>query len=165
MVDTPAAISREDAILYINMKLFGPLTPFERKFVLLHEYGHYNINTSNEIAADAYAFDRLVGTQAYSINQMGCLLQDKILDINKPGHAARIAALHLRAKKWLATHPDATKNDIRIIKQMADYTQSMYDSFSLMTQTYHQGSQNTNNTMILGILGLAVVMMLVLTKD
>lgn len=166
MVDTPAAIDRETGILYINMKLYGELTPFEKRFVKLHEYGHYNLKTSDEIAADAYAFDQLVGTEKYSINQMGQLLEDKILDPSKPGHAARISALRLRAEKWLREHPDKTTNDQKIIKSLSDFYMQMHDSMNMTIQTYNQGNQNNSNTMVFGILGIAVVMMIVLTdKD
>lgn len=104
MEDTPAAIDRKTRTLYINPKLYFNLTPFQRKFVKLHEYGHLNLDTDIEEKADAYAFDKLAGTEFRSLKQcIGCL--ETILDPSKPGHKARIDALYERAIQWDKEHP------------------------------------------------------------
>lgn len=104
MYDTPAAIDRETATLYINPKLWFQLTPFQRAFVRLHEIGHLVLDTNNEEMADAYAFDRLVGSEHRSMKQMIETLET-ILDPNKTGHRIRIEALYKKALAWDKAHP------------------------------------------------------------
>lgn len=104
MFDTPAAVDRDSGILYLNPKLWFKLTPFQRKFVKLHEYGHYYLDTAIEEEADAYAFDRLAGSEFQSLKQcIGCL--QTILDEKRPGHRVRMEALYQRALDWDKAHP------------------------------------------------------------
>lgn len=104
MYDTPAAVDRETGTLYINPKLWFKLTPFQRKFIRLHEQGHYYLNTDSEEAADAYAFDRLAGTEYRSMKQ--CIeTLETILDPNRTGHRIRTEALIQRAIEWDKAHP------------------------------------------------------------
>lgn len=110
MWDTPAAVDRQAGVLYINPKLWFALTRFQRKFIKYHEYGHYYLNTDSEIAADAYAFDKLAGTEFRSLKQcIECL--ETILDESLPGHKVRIDALYQRALAWDAAHPEYKKLD------------------------------------------------------
>lgn len=96
---TPAAIDRREGIIYINPTLFNQLTYFEKRFVILHEEGHYYLNTSDEVAADAYAFDRLAGTEFKSLKKtLGTL--DKLLVKGNIQRAERIYQLYKRALKW-----------------------------------------------------------------
>lgn len=104
MSDTPAAIDRETGTLFINRRLYEKLTKFQRKFVILHERGHYELNTDIEEEADAFAFDHLVGTEYRSMKQMIETLET-ILDPNRIGHQARIEALYRRALAWDKAHP------------------------------------------------------------
>lgn len=104
MIDTPAAIDRDTAILYINPKLWFKLTDFQRKFVRLHEKGHLVLDTDIEELADAYAFDHLVNTEYRSMKQMIETLET-ILDPNRTGHSIRIQALYKKALEWDKAHP------------------------------------------------------------
>ena len=104
MFDTPAAIDRETATLFINPKIYFKLTRFQQRFVVLHEEGHLVLNTDIEELADAYAFDRLVGTEYRSMKQMIETLET-ILDPNRIGHKLRIDALYKRAIEWDKAHP------------------------------------------------------------
>ena len=108
MYDTPAAIDRRAGIIYINPKLWFKLTPFQQKFIKLHELGHYYLNTDIEEEADAYAFDRLVGTEPRSMKQMIETLET-ILDPNRTGHSIRIQTLYKRALEWDQAHPITPK--------------------------------------------------------
>lgn len=104
MYDTPAAIDRQEGIMYINPKLWFKLTKFQQKFVKLHEQGHYVLNTDIEEEADAYAFDHLAGTEYRSMKQ--CIeTLETILDPNRTGHRSRINALIQRAIEWDKKHP------------------------------------------------------------
>ena len=97
--DSPAAIDRERGVLYINPKLFNKLTPFQRKFVKHHELGHYKYQTSDELVADAHAFDELAGTEFRSLKQaLGCI--SEILDNSNPSKQKRYDALYKRALAW-----------------------------------------------------------------
>lgn len=104
MIDTPAAIDRDSATLFINPKLWFKLTPFQRKFVRLHEIGHLVLDTDIEELADAYAFNRLVNTEYRSMKQMIETLET-ILDPNRTGHSMRIQALYKKAIAWDKAHP------------------------------------------------------------
>ncbi|MCX6265871.1 MAG: hypothetical protein NTW16_00735 [Bacteroidetes bacterium] len=53
---TPARVNRKTGELYINMKKWADLSPEARLFVLLHEAGHVDQDTKNEVLADNYAF-------------------------------------------------------------------------------------------------------------
>ena len=97
--DSPAAIDRLNGVLYINPKLFNRLTPFQKKFVKWHEIGHYKEQTSDEVIADAFAFDQLAGTEFRSLKQaLGCI--SEILDSSNPGKQQRYDALYKRALAW-----------------------------------------------------------------
>lgn len=165
MADTPAAIDRERRILYINPKLYFKLTPFQQKFVKLHEYGHLQMNTSNEFIADAYAFDRLAGTEFRSLKQcIECL--NTILDPNNPGHKVRIDALYERALEWDRQHP--------ILDKAAQSTDAEnYAALAQIIMAVEQGNNNTDqiranentlqtNTKYLALAGIAVIAILLL---
>ena len=109
MEDTPAAVDRTTGILYINPKRYFKLTPFQRKFVKFHEYGHYNLNTDSELAADEYAFNKLAGSEFKSLQQcIECL--EQILDENVIGHKVRIDRMYDLALKWDKDHPEPHLN-------------------------------------------------------
>ena len=95
MQDTPAAVNRDTGIIYINPVLYATLTPFQQKFVLQHELGHYRLQTSSELKADAYAFAQLAGTEFRSLKQsLGCI--SEILGKDNPTRKRRYKALYKR---------------------------------------------------------------------
>jgi hypothetical protein len=115
--NSPAAIDRASGILYINPDVQRKLTPFQQKFVYWHEIGHYYLDTNSEIEADAYAFDRLAGTEFRSLKQcLECLTE--ILDKNNPTLRPRYDALMRRALQWDAAH--GNKKAIRILAKQAN---------------------------------------------
>ena len=101
--DCPAAVDRSRGILYVNPRVMGRLTPFQRRFVLLHEEGHWRLGTSSEEEADAYAFDRLAGTEHRSLRQSVESLEE-ILHEDNPTLPGRYEALLRRALEWDAAH-------------------------------------------------------------
>ena len=99
MSDTPAAIDRDNGILYLNPKMWFNLTPFRRKFIKWYEYGHLHLNTDSEIKADEYAFNKLAGTEFRSLKQcIECL--EEILDEKILGHKVRIDHMYNLALEW-----------------------------------------------------------------
>ena len=116
--DSPAAIDRTNGILYINPKLFNRLTPFQKKFVKYHEMGHYKFQTSDELVADAYAFDQLAGTEFRSLKQaLGCI--NDVLKNNNPTKQLRYDALYRRVLVW-----DFKNTGNLLAKQELDFLQS-----------------------------------------
>jgi len=116
--NSPAAIDRTNGILYINPKLFNRLTPFQKKFVKYHEMGHYKFQTSDELVADAYAFDQLAGTEFRSLKQaLGCI--NDVLKNNNPTKQLRYDALYKRALEW-----DYKNTGNLLAKQELDFLQS-----------------------------------------
>ena len=116
--DSPAAIDRTNGILYINPKLFNRLTPFQKKFVKYHEMGHYKFQTSDELVADAYAFDQLAGTEFRSLKQaLGCI--NDVLKNNNPTKQLRYDALYRRVLEW-----DYKNTGNLLAKQELDFLQS-----------------------------------------
>lgn len=116
--DSPAAIDRTNGILYINPKLFNRLTPFQKKFVKYHEMGHYKFQTSDELVADAYAFDQLAGTEFRSLKQaLGCI--NDVLKNHNPTKQLRYDALYRRVLEW-----DYKNTGNLLAKQELDFLQS-----------------------------------------
>lgn len=50
-----ASVDRENGILYLNNEAMSRLSRKQQEFVILHEMAHYNLDTSDELAADNYA--------------------------------------------------------------------------------------------------------------
>lgn len=120
MYGTPAAVSHDTGILYINSELFDKLTPFQKEFVKQHEIGHYRLQTHNEFRADRYAFNKLVGKYKRSLKQsIGTL--ETILDGNDTEHQKRIQSMYELALKWDAEHGNvaAAREFKRIMKKVS----------------------------------------------
>lgn len=169
MSDTPAAIDRETGTLFINPRLYFRLTKFQQKFVILHEKGHYFLNTDIEEEADAYAFDRLVNTEHRSMKQMIETLET-ILDPNKIGHQARIRALINRAVAWDKAHPirvskasgsngDSAAETLKAAKELNDSTGQAINNAIQTVETKETNSDN-NRTMVYMMLAIAALFLL-----
>lgn len=171
MFDTPAAIDRDSATLFINPKLWFKLTRFQQNFVRLHEIGHLVLDTNIEEEADAYAFDRLVGTEHRSMKQ--CIeTLETILDPNRLGHKMRINALYERAIAWDRAHPIKLDKSSGSSKQETPTTtqgnsaaeiiqasgQATADALQIV-QNKEQNSDN-NRTMVYMMLGVAALFLL-----
>lgn len=63
----PARCYVRNGVIEINAARMKELSPFQREYVLLHELGHYNKGTFNEVAADRYALDHLAFSRPYSL--------------------------------------------------------------------------------------------------
>lgn len=171
MFDTPAAIDRETATLYLNPKLWFKLTRFQQNFVRLHEIGHLVLDTSIEEEADAYAFDRLVGSEPRSMKQMIETLET-ILDPNRIGHRVRIDALYRRAIAWDKAHPihldkgsGSNKEEVPTTTQgnsAADIINAAGNQTANALQIVQNKEQNSDNnrTMVYMMLGVAALFLL-----
>ena len=174
MFDTPAAVNRESGTLFINPRLYFKLTRFQQRFVRLHEIGHFVLDTDSEEAADAYAFDRLAGTEYRSMKQ--CIeTLETILDPNRTGHRIRIEALYRRALAWDKAHPiknqnldraSGSNNKTSSPKEQAEAYATVINAAGNQTaQAIHiveskeQNSDN-NRTMVYMMLGIAALFLL-----
>jgi len=101
--DCPAGCNMYTAEIVINPVLWDALTPFQKRFTLLHEVGHIMLQTHIEEEADAYAFDRLAGTEFQSLKQaLWCL--DTLLVLDVPSTRKRKQLLYQRALNWDREH-------------------------------------------------------------
>ncbi len=163
MRDTPAAVDRENGILYINPRLYNRLTRFEQRFVRLHEEGHYYLNTSDEFKADAYAFDRLAGTEFKSLKQ--CVRCLKVILTNEDKeHRARKKALYNRALAWDKDHgttPQPTKLNKAIGTKQQREVNNMIDIIGKNWNTGVLGTANAfvtnNNSLVMAIVAVAAL--------
>lgn len=166
MYDTPAAIDRKSGIMFINPKLWFKLTPFQRKFIKLHEYGHYYLQTDIEEEADAYAFDRLAGTEHRSMKQ--CIeTLETILDPNRTGHRVRIEALYKRALEWDKKHPMNLKkasgySNADVIQAVNQVVETSGNNIKESLQVVENKEQNrdNNNTLVYCMLAIAALFLL-----
>lgn len=163
MYDTPAAVDRQAHVLYINPRLYHALTEFQKKFVKQHEYGHYVLNTEDEFKADAYAFDKLAGTEYRSLKQcIGTL--ETVLDGDKAGHRARVEAMYRRALKWDREHPDKAKNTDKTIIYMTEFIKTQGTLDNAKMQTIFDGTKNNNNPQLLILMLLILIPTVVFMK-
>ena len=172
--DSPAAIDRTNGILYINPKLFNRLTPFQKKFVKYHEMGHYKFQTSDELVADAYAFDQLAGTEFRSLKQaLGCI--NDVLKNNNPTKQLRYDALYRRVLEWdykntgnlLAKRELDFINTGRIEKwvsasekntlAMSEFTKTLLTSLTGDKVVDNNASQTKTNTLLIGAVIMVVL--------
>jgi len=183
--NSPAAIDRALGILYLNPDILQTLTPFQQKFVYWHEMGHYHLDTPDEIKADAYAFDKLAGTEFRSLKQ--CLESlEEVLSEDNPTLAPRLKALKIRAFEW-----DAKRGNKVAQKVLNDYYTGKSDAFlgklfetpsktakrqaeaeytraqahTLLSQTFYAGEnllkqQETQTTMVVIIAVILIIYLL-----
>ena len=168
MEDTPAAIDRENGVLYLNPKRWFKLTPFQRKFVKLHEYGHLNLNTDSELKADEYAFNKLAGTEFRSLKQcIECL--EELLDESIIGHKVRIDRMYDLALKWDKEHATSKLNKGTGAQQAASedaLSNALIISNTGMikqTQSLFNSMQSILNSLL--ITGVLIVAMIFILKD
>ena len=80
--------------------------------------GHYKFQTSDELVADAYAFDQLAGTEFRSLKQaLGCI--NDVLKNNNPTKQLRYDALYRRVLEW-----DYKNTGNLLAKKELDFLQS-----------------------------------------
>lgn len=173
MKDTPLAVENATGIIYINHKLYDKLSPFEKKFWMLHEKGHYFLDTDDEIKADNYAFDRLAGKEFRSLKQM-IEATENLLDENNPYHKARIDNMYRRAIQWDKTHPGIHKATSSQISAMLAGMQTNLETMGTMligaqrassdTASKAQNSAAVATTMSSGTIILIIVLALILLR-
>lgn len=86
---TPARVNRSTGEIMINLKTWGKYTPEIKKIILGHEAGHYKLNTTDEIAADQYAFNLFAGKAPHSLKDSVFALS-RVLSFKNPEHYLRL---------------------------------------------------------------------------
>ncbi len=119
---TPARCNRRTGEIWINDSVWPTIKPEHRMFILLHEYGHIQLNTSDELAVDAYASDLYIKL-GYSLTESVKALS-QVLTGKSNQHVDRVKAQLDRAKKI----DQKNNNKMTLIEQAnTDFTGAWYD--------------------------------------
>lgn len=66
-----AKVNRLDGTLYLNSQIWKGLPAEQQEFVLLHEEGHLNLQTTDEFEANAYAVSKFAPMTALTNSELG----------------------------------------------------------------------------------------------
>lgn len=72
--DTPARVHKPSGTVFINKSVWGNYSNSEKRIILLHEEGHYILQTSSEEDADNYALNNFAGSEDFSLKKTFNLL-------------------------------------------------------------------------------------------
>ena len=95
---TPACVNRVTGLMLIDRKWWNTLPVEHRLFILLHEYAHFVLNTSDELKADKLAFE-LYAKMGHSLNESVKALT-RVLSYTNSEHTERTLAQIERAKEF-----------------------------------------------------------------
>jgi len=113
MGSNPASVDTETGMLILNPRVWHNFTPFEKKFIIAHEEGHFVNPAGSEMDADLYALKKLAGTEPKSLAKSIATL-DKIVNISEE----RLDNLYYEALKIDAQMGNTeAKEKIRIIEE------------------------------------------------
>ena len=107
---TPARCNRRTGEIWINDSQWKNIKPEHRMFILLHEYGHIQLDSSDELAVDAYASDLYI-KMGYSLTESVKALSQILTGTNSQ-HVQRVQNQLDRAKAIDA------KNKPKILSEM-----------------------------------------------
>lgn len=126
---TPARINRKTGELYISREKWDDLDPNTRLFILLHEAGHIDQQTRNEIAADNYAFQAYA--QAGKPLSKAITALTRLLHFQNPQHYDRVNSQVRRAFAYdyyvngnPKAHPDNVPELLPELNYSGDATQT-----------------------------------------
>lgn len=84
---SPARVDRKKRILHINRRIWGNIAPAHRVFILLHEYAHCYLDSSNEYAVDKQAHEWYISMGYPLTESVKALTQ--LLDAKTKSHVQR----------------------------------------------------------------------------
>ncbi len=123
---TIAQVNRYTGIIDVNDEQFRALPSMLQRFIIEHENGHFNLQTSNEFEADNYAFHKIAGTGNKSLKSSVEALT-KCLDFKNPQHKKRLYIMLTRAL-WY---------DYKVNKNK--------EAFKALVEIINSDKMNTNN--------------------
>ena len=95
---TPARVARKKRALQLNAAIFPPLPEAHKVFILLHELGHCELDTSNEFEVDKWASNQYIKL-GYSLTESVRALTT-LLNGAHPDHTGRAGAQLERAAEY-----------------------------------------------------------------
>lgn len=107
---TPARCNRRTGQIWINDSVWPGIDPAHRVFILLHEYGHIMLNSSDELEVDAFASDLYV-KMGYSLTESVKALS-RVLTGANPQHIDRVESQLNRVKAIDILHNSKQKRDM-----------------------------------------------------
>ena len=93
-----AKVNRKTGVLYLNSSIWNQLPKAEQDFVLFHEEGHLQLQTSDEFKANAYAINKFSPAGKFTSKELGKRITvmkdilDKADDGNTSGFVAELVA-------------------------------------------------------------------------
>lgn len=113
----PASVDMQTGLVSINRSVWDRYDNFEKAFVIMHEVGHYVLDTDSEYEADAYALKHVYKTAPRSLKRsLQTLLKIRVLD------ASRLTNLYKEALKLDA----ADGNEVAAI-ELANINQQYFN--------------------------------------
>ncbi|WP_113636097.1 hypothetical protein [Nubsella zeaxanthinifaciens] len=107
LISTPARVNRRTGEMQLSLKHMRAMPKEHRLFVMLHEKAHVELQTTDEVKADAQAFKEYADL-GYSLNASVKALT-KVLSDKNPEHFWRMYAQLQRAKAYDYSHYGNTK--------------------------------------------------------
>jgi hypothetical protein len=155
--DTPARVHRPTKRVFLNDKIWDTLPAAYQKVILLHEAGHANLNTRDEVKADRYALEHFANTEPMSLkNTLNTLLM--FLDTQRPGHQERIKEAIIGALEI-----DYRVNNNQKAKSMLDnalyydgYADNSYSDFKALKKFGKWAKKNSKKIIAVAAVGAGV---------
>ena len=80
----PASVDMRTGVVSINRSVWDRYDNFEKGFILMHEMGHYVLDTDSEYDADAYAIRKVYRTAPRSLKRsLQTLLKIRVIDMSR----------------------------------------------------------------------------------
>jgi hypothetical protein len=95
--NSPAAVNRGTGVLLLNQDTWHTFSPDQQAFIRYHEEGHLVLNTTSELSADGYAFEKMM-SEGRSLQ--ACVKALTELLTESEGHRLRALVMLNRAKAW-----------------------------------------------------------------
>ncbi|MGN7988667.1 hypothetical protein ACTJKC_15065 [Pedobacter sp. 22226] len=99
---TPARVNRRTGEMFLSIRHMKAMPKEHRLFVMLHEKAHVELQTTDEVTADAKAFKEYADL-GYSLNQSVKVLTS-VLNEDNPEHHWRMYLQLQRAKAYDYSH-------------------------------------------------------------
>lgn len=90
---TPAKVNRETGEIFLNSNVWNDLPQPYQAFIIAHEIGHFQRQTTNELEADHYAFEQIAGTFPESLKNTVRVLYG-VLPYTNPTHGLRLLNMY-----------------------------------------------------------------------